>query len=83
MIAPKDDWMRGTKEIMFPSIKSANDGKKFSIVDFVVAFSRIKGLGYITDRFENTFGVMLTKDSSSGDFGSIGFKKEGIVGVWH
>ena len=40
MVGEKGDGMRGSLEVVVPMIKGVDNGKQFSIINIIVAFSR-------------------------------------------
>ena len=56
---------------MAEGFKCANDGEEFFIVNVVVKFGRLHGLGVESDRMPSVKEVGLFKDGTKGKVGSI------------
>ena len=71
MVGEDVDGVRGAFEIVAPGFEGADDTKKFAIVDLVVAFGGVEGLGEVCAGMPVAIGVALAKDSTGGEFGCI------------
>src|SRR6267154_1653994 len=59
MVGEDNDRVWVPFEVMAPSFQGSDDGKEFSIVDLIVPFCRIKGLGEVYTRVVGTILIRL------------------------
>ena len=81
MISKDLDGKWGAMEIMAPSLKSANNREKFTIVNIIIPFCGGKGLGEVGTGMPIAIGVRLEKDRARCIFRGIGGKSEGARGI--
>ena len=78
MIGPDLEGMCCAHKVMSPFRKGDHDHEHFSIINFVIALHRIKGLGEISNQFPYTI-LSLRKDSTNCEFRCISLHTEWII----
>ena len=61
-------------EVVMPGFQGPDDGKEFSIIDLVILFCGIEGLGEISTRMAGAILICLEEDCSSSCERGIGCK---------
>ena len=69
--------MGGSLDVLFPFLQCEDSGKEFTIIDVIVSFSGNKCFGEISTRMWVAIEIVLEKDSSGGEQGSIGHNGKG------
>src|SRR6267154_1542262 len=62
MVGKDNDRVWVPFEVMAPSLQGSDDGKEFSIIDLIVSFCGVKGLGEVSTRVVGSILISLKKD---------------------
>ena len=82
VVSNDGDQMGGSLNVLFPFFQCKDYGKKFAIIDVIVAFSGDKCLGEIGAWMGVTIEIVLEEDGCSGKERSIGHDGERTSNIW-
>jgi len=78
MVQPNFKDISATFKIMVKGSKSTDNGKEFLIMNSVILFRRLKGLGKVSNRVPSIEKVGLFQDSTSGKITGICYEPKGL-----
>ncbi len=78
MVRPNFEDVGATLKIMVKGSKSMDNGKEFLIMNSVIMFHRLKGLGKVSNGVPPTEKVGLFQDSTCGKITGVSYEPKGL-----